>query len=232
MNAAKDLQQNILLMNGDVEVGIANLRCFLDSHHFIHWIITPIRIDHLAGFHSFEDVVFGSLNFNVYAYSSQEISNSVGNCAGINSRYVKLMEVMCGGGNPGIATGLEGAWGVLFVVSLLWIPLLFCMCQAKKHADQVRYGSLELRADRLEKDQPEIGEKVNVRILLGAPFNNVAVHKVARICMEVQDRLAVGADIPPKYFKVTSPGANNSILQASYWLTQAPYFDTVHSNYT
>uniref|UniRef100_A0A7S0MSJ9 Uncharacterized protein n=1 Tax=Cryptomonas curvata TaxID=233186 RepID=A0A7S0MSJ9_9CRYP len=143
---------------------------------------------------------------------SQEISKSVGDCASINSQYEKLKEVLCGGGNPGIATGLEGAWGVLFVVSLLWIPLLFCMCQAKKHADQVRYGRLELRADMLEKDQPVTGDTVNVRILLGAPFNNVADNKVARICMEVQDRLAMVADIPPKYFKVTSQGANNSIF--------------------
>ncbi len=157
-------------------------------------------------------------------YFSKEISKSVGDCAGINSKYEKLREVLCGGGTPGIATGLEGAWGVLFVVSLLWIPLLFCMCQAKKHADQVRYGRLELRSDMLEKDHIETGDTVNVRILLGAPYNNVAVNKVARICMEVQDRLAIGTDIPPKYFKVTSPGANNSILQASlsYWLTPTP----------
>ena len=92
------------------------------------------------------------------------------------------------------------------------------MCQAKKHADQMRYGSLELRADMLEKDQPEMRDTVKVRIILGAPFNEVSDNKVARICMEVQDRLAAGADIPPKYFKVTSPGANNSTLPVSYLL--------------
>jgi hypothetical protein len=151
-------------------------------------------------------------------YSSQEISKSVADCAGINSQYEKLREALCGGGTPGIATGLEGTWGILFVVSLIWIPLLFCMCQAKKHTDQVRYGSSELQVGMpvLEMDQPATGDIVKVRILLGVPFNKTSLNKVARICMEVQDRLATGADIPPKYFKVTSPGANNSTLQARY----------------
>ena len=155
----------------------------------------------------------------------------------INSHYEKVKEALCGGGTPGVATGLEAAWGVLFVVSLLWIPLLFCMCQATKHADQGRHGGLNsLEFPEVHEDiQKETGDTVNVRILLGEPFNKAVANKaeaseVARICIEVRDRLAIASDIPREYFKVTSPGANDLTLPASY-LPIVPHIDLRNIHY-
>ena len=57
-------------------------------------------------------------------------------------RYDAVRRALCPAGGDDdrscVATGLEGLWAALFLVSLCWFPLALCMCQAIKHAQQVR----------------------------------------------------------------------------------------------
>ena len=148
----------------------------------------------------------------------QSILTSVGDCSGINTRYVAVLQALCGGGEAGLATGLEGAWGLLLVVSMLWIVMLPCMCQASKHAEQVRYGRIELRCD---SEVPAAGkweakEVLQARLTLDGGMGKLPSFRQERVCLEVRDELASGLDISTKLISVIPETSDGSKLQARF----------------
>jgi len=144
---------------------------------------------------------------------------SVTNCIEINSKYLEFTQALCGSNdeNSGISMGLEGAWGILLLVSLLWIALSCCMCQSIKHSQQVRYGRVEL-AEIEQSDMSSTtsienpNQIVKIWVLLGKPFFQCDDHEIKRVKKEVRDNIAACLDIPPKYVCVTSASPNEDGL--------------------
>jgi hypothetical protein len=139
---------------------------------------------------------------------SRDILISVGKCSGVSVRYTALRQILCGGaGSASVAEGLEGAWGLLLAVSLLWITLLPCACQAIKHAEQVRHGRAELRqADEAAArwGPADAREVLQAWMRLGGAVHELLALPHDRVCMEVKDALSAGLEIRPQFISVVT----------------------------
>jgi len=68
---------------------------------------------------------------------------ALGSCSGITAQYEAVRRTVCPSGDSdgdNLATGLESLWASLILISAAWFPLCVSMCQAIKHALQVRNG--------------------------------------------------------------------------------------------
>ena len=195
-------------MNGDIESGIAVLRCArpdgpvsATTHPPTHPTRRTLRPD--------------ARDSDAAARRSRGILASVGDCSDVSLRYVALRRALCGGGGgagaAGVSGGLEGAWGLLLASSLLWIALLPCMCQAGKHAEQVRHGRRELRPDgdgplaaaaAAAAGPADAREVLRVRLTLGGPLGGLPSFRHDRLLLEVRDALSTGLEIAPGFIAV------------------------------